>query len=330
MRVVVMGDREAYRAALPDNPLLDSPDTVFVGRSAGAEELARACPDAEALLFDAIARVDAQMIAALPRLRLMCSEGVGYEGVDLQAAREAGVFVCNNHGGNAGAVAEQAVLLMLGVLRNVAPWDEAVRQGRQMQVKLDCLKTGRIRDLANCTVGLVGMGDIAQATAARLAAFGARVLYWSRTRCPARLEEGLGVSWATMDDLLARCDLVSLHVPSTPQTRGMVDDGFLARMRPGSYLINTARGDLVDSAALARALEVGAIAGAGLDTVAPEPVEADNPLLGLSPKAADRLLLSPHIGGITAGSMRRMQAHMWENVRRVERGERPDGIVNGL
>jgi phosphoglycerate dehydrogenase-like enzyme len=110
----------------------------------------------------------------------------------------------------------------------------------------------------------------------------------------------------------------------------MVDDAFLAAMRPGSFLINTARGELVDNDALVRALVSGHLGGAGLDTVAPEPVTTDNPLLNLPAEVGARVLFSPHVGGITTGSMRRGQAHMWDNVARVERGERPTEIVNGL
>ncbi len=331
MKIVVLGDKATYRTAIPDNPYLDSPDCHFLGRTATNDEVVAACPDAEVLMFDAIKVVDADLIGRLPRLRMMCSEGVGFNGVDIEAATRAGILVCNNHGGNAGAVAEQAILLMLSLLRHLPQWDAQVRAGHQMDVKRKCLANGTITDLADCCVGLIGMGDIAQAVAARLAPFGSRVLYHSRRRRPAELEDRLGIEWVEdVDRLLAQADIVSLHCAATPQTANMVDDGFLARMRAGSYLVNTARGELVDSAALARALEAGAIAGAGLDTVAPEPVTPDNPLLNLSERAQGRVVFSPHIGGITSGSIRRMQLHMWENVARLERGERPDGIVNGL
>jgi phosphoglycerate dehydrogenase-like enzyme len=331
MKIVVLGDKATYQTSIPDNPYLSSPDCHFLGRTATNDEVVAACPDAEVLMFDAIAVVDADLIGRLPKLRMMCSEGVGYNGVDLDAATRAGIYVCNNHGGNAGAVAEQTILLMLSVLRKLPQWDAQVRAGHQMDVKKKCLATGCITDLADCTVGLIGMGDIAQAVAERLQPFGPRVVYHTRHRRPPELEEKLGIEWAdSVDDVLAQADIVSLHSAATPQTAGMVDRAFLAKMRPGAYLINTSRGELVDSSALADALEAGTIAGAGLDTVAPEPVMPDNPLLNLSEAAAERVVFSPHIGGITAGSMRRMQIHMWENVARLERGEKPDGIVNGL
>jgi phosphoglycerate dehydrogenase-like enzyme len=329
INICVLGEKAYYERILPNNPYLDLPTTVFLGRAATNDQIVAAMPDAEVLLADAIAVVDADLIDRLPQLKLINSEGVAFNHFDCAAAAERGVFVCNNRGMNAGAVAEQTVLLMLGLLRGVVAGDAAVREGRQMEVKMRGMREG-ITDLADCTVGLVGLGAIAQATATRLGAFGCRVLYTGRSRKDAALEERLGVTYAPRDELLASCDFVSVHCAVTPETRHMVNDAFLAAMRPGSFLINTARGELVDNDALVRALVSGHLGGAGLDTVAPEPVTTDNPLLNLPAEVGARVLFSPHVGGITTGSMRRGQAHMWDNVARVERGERPTEIVNGL
>lgn len=329
VKICVLGDKAYYKRILPDNTRVDSPDVVFLGRGVTNDEVVAAMPDTQILIADAIATVDVDLICRLPQLRLIQSEGVSYNSFDCAYAAERGVFVCNNAGMNSGAVAEQTILLMLGLLRSVATSDAAVRQGRQMDVKMRFMREG-ITDLADCTVGLIGMGAIAQATAERLRAFGCRVLYTNRSRKPAELEETLGIEYAELDELLAGCDIVSLHCAVAPETSEMVDGDFLAKMRQGSYLINTARGQLVDNAALAAALESGHLAGAGLDTVHPEPVELSNPLLKLSPQAAHRVLFSPHLGGITTGSIRRGQTHMWDNVARLEAGERPTCVVNGL
>ena len=329
MKICILGDKGYYQRILPDNRRIDSPDVVFLGRAATNDEVIAAMPDAQILIADAIAQVDADLIGRLPQLRLIQSEGVSYNSFDCQAAAERGVYVCNNAGMNAGAVAEQTILLMLGLLREVAVLDAAVRQGRQMEQKMRCMREG-VTDLADCTVGLIGMGSIAQATAARLAAFGCRVLYTNRSRKSAELEARLGVEWAEMDDLLACSDIVSLHCSVTPQTTGMVDAAFLARMRRGAYLVNTARGQLVDNAALAQAIASGHLAGAGIDTLYPEPFEPDDPMLTLPPEVSGRVLFSPHIGGVTTGSMRRGQAHIWANVAALEAGQRPTCIVNGL
>lgn len=329
VKVCVLGDEAYYRRVYPANPYLVSANCLFLGRAATNDEVVSAMPDAEVLLVDAIAPVTADLIERLPRLRLVNSEGVGYDKIDLACAAEHGVYVCNNQGMNAGAVAEQTVLLMLGLLRGVVAGDAAVRAGHQIDAKMRGMREG-ITDLADCTVGLVGLGCIGQATAARLKAFGARVLYTGRAPKDAALERELGVSFAPRDELLAASDFVSIHCAVTPQTAGMVDRAFLQAMRPDAYLVNTVRGEIVDNEALAWALENGIIAGAGLDTVYPEPVTCDNVLLNLSEQASARILFSPHVGGVTTGSMRRGQAHMWENVARIERGERPTCVVNGL
>lgn len=329
VKICILGDKAYYKRILPDNTRLDSPDVVFLGRDATNDEVVAAMPDTQILMADAIATIGADLIDRLPQLRLIQSEGVSYNSFDCACAAERGIFVCNNAGMNSGAVAEQTILLMLGLLRSVATSDAAVRQGRQMDVKMHFMREG-ITDLADCTVGLVGMGAIGQATAARLRTFGCRVLYANRSRKPAELEETLGIEYAELDELLAESDIVSLHCAVTPETYDMADEDFLAKMCQGSYLVNTARGQLVNNEALAQALESGHLAGAGLDTVHPEPVELSNPLLQLSPQASRRVLFSPHLGGITTGSMRRGQAHMWDNVARLEAGERPTCIVNGL
>lgn len=327
--ICVLGDRAYYERILPSNPYLASESCLFLGRAATNDEVVTAMPEAEVLLVDAIATVDADLIERLPRLKLINSEGVGFDKIDLVCAREHGVYVCNNHGMNAGAVAEQTILLMLGLLRGVIEGDAAVRDGRQIDIKMRGMREG-ITDLADCTIGLVGLGAIGQATAARLKAFGCRVLYTGRSRKDAELETRLGVEYLPLEEMLPLCDFVSLHCAVTPETRGLVDEAFLARMRLGAFLINTARGEIVDNAALVDALVEGRLGGAGLDVVYPEPVLPDNPLVNLPPTAARKVLFSPHVGGITTGSMRRGQAHMWENIARVERGERPDCVVNGL
>lgn len=327
--ILVLANRENYVPDPVGSRYLDTDRMVFVGPVATPEQAIAAAPDADILFADSVASVPRKLIEGLPNLRLINTEGVGYNGVDCEAAAERGIPVCNNAGGNAHAVAEQAVLLMLGVLRHVIAWDEAVRDGRQFQAKASGFAHG-ITDLADCTVGIIGLGNSGQALAERLHAFGTRVLYTSRHRKPSDLERQLHAEWREMPELLSACDIVSLHTAVTKDTAGMVDASFLSQMKDGAYLINTARGDLVVNEDLAAALESGKLAGAGLDTIAPEPVTRENPLLNLTPAAAGRVLFSPHVAGITTGSRVRMQHHMWDNLTRIARGERPTCIVNGL
>ena len=187
-----------------------------------------------------------------------------------------------------------------------------------------------ITDLADCKVGLIGFGDIGMATAKRLAAFECELFYYSRHRKAAAIEAEYGITYLPLEKLAATCDIISLHAAVTPETERMIDAGFLARMKKESYLINTARGDLVDNAALRAALIHGTIAGAGLDTICPEPTTADHPLIDLPREVQHKVIYSPHLGGITTGSFRRMHRNMWENALRVSRGERPNHVVNHL
>ena len=326
MNIVILGQEARYRAY---RPAMHRQTPVFLDKDSTEAEIAAAAPAAEALFVDAITPVTGSLMDRLPRLRLIHSEGVAYDRIDLAAARQRNIYVCNNKGCNAGAVAEQAVLLMLMVLRRALPGDRAVRQGRQMEMKERCMVEG-ITELSACKVGLVGFGDIGRAAAERLAPFGCELYYYTRHRRTPEEERRYGVTYLPLEELAETCDIVSLHCAVTDETRNMVDEDFLARMKPTAYLINTARGDLVDNEALARALTEGRIAGAGLDTLAPEPVPAGHPLTVLPPEVQDRVALAPHLGGITEAAFRRAHAHMWRNAERLAAGERPDCVVNGL
>ena len=329
MNIVILGQEARYRAYRPAMPFVDRQTPVFLDKDSTETEIAAAAPEAEALFVDAITPVTGSLMDRLPRLRLIHSEGVAYDRIDLAAARQRNIYVCNNKGCNAGAVAEQAVLLMLMVLRRALPGDRAVRQGRQMEMKERCMVEG-ITELSACKVGLVGFGDIGRAAAERLAPFGCELYYYTKHRRTPEEERKYGITYLPLEELAERSDIVSLHCAVNDETRGMVDDALLRRMKPTAYLINTARGDLVDNGALRRALTEGRIAGAGLDTLAPEPVPADHPLVTLPPEIQRRVILAPHLGGITEASFRRAHAHMWRNAQRLAAGERPDSVVNGL
>ena len=329
MKILILGAQERYEKYLPQLPFIRQQELVFWDKDTPQAQLLAHDADADILFVDAITPVTASLMAGMPKLKLVHSEGVAYDKIDLAAARERGVYVCNNKGCNAGAVAEQAIMLMLMLLRRAVSGDRAVREGRQMEGKERCMKGG-IRELSDCRVGLVGFGDNAKATAERLAAFGCEVYYYTKHRRDREEEERYGVTYTSLEELAASCDIVSLHCAVTEETRGMADEAFLARMKSTAYLVNTARGELVDNLALRQALMDGKLAGAGLDTLAPEPVTADNPLVTLPAPACDRVVLAPHLGGITEASFRRSHLHMWRNAERVADGHRPDNIVNGL
>lgn len=285
--------------------------------------LLNACRDTDILIVDAMGTADKEIITAMPKLRLIQSEGVGYQGVDVDFAAQMGIPVCNNKGVNDTAVAEDALLLMLACLKQMITGHQSVYDGRQIDVKKASF--GAVRELSQCTVGLIGFGDIAKVTAKFCNALGARVLYTNRTRYR-ELEDEYNVAYCSLDELLAQADFVSLHVAVTDDTREMVNDSFLHKMKSDAYLINTSRGDLVDNQALLNALLDDEIAGAGLDVIAPEPVEKDNILL--DERIKDKLILTPHIAGITNLTVQKIYRNIWENITRTINGKPLKNRVN--
>lgn len=279
--------------------------------------------DTQLLFVDAMGVVDREIIDAMPDLMLVMSEGVGYQGFDMQYLTEKGIPVCNNKGVNDTAVAEGTVLLILACLKSMITGHQSVYDGRQIEVKKQSF--GKIRELGECTVGLIGFGDIARCTAKYLNALGADVLYTNRTRY-SELEEEYGVKYVDMDTLLSQSDFVSLHLAVTEQTRNIADADFFSKMNDNAFLINTARGDLVDNEALLNALLNGDIAGAGLDVISPEPVTADNILL--DERVKDKLILTPHISGITRLTVKKIYMNIWNNITSLINGEQLRNRVN--
>lgn len=264
-------------------------------------------PETE-VLWHCLRPVDVAVLDAAPGLRLVQKIGVGVNTIDLDAARARGIAVCNLPGSNSQAVAEHALALMLAVLRRLRTFDALTRAGRGWQ-RDPALEDG-LGELGGRTVGLVGHGSVPAILAPVLAALGAEVLYTARA--PHAVAVGRFVS---LDDLLAGSDLVSLHVPLTDATAGMIDAGALARMKPGAVLVNTARGGLVDTAALIEALDSGRLSGAGLDVFDPEPLPEDHPLLG-----REDVVLAPHVAWLTQETLARSVATAAENCRRLGSG----------
>ncbi|MGL6235744.1 MAG: 2-hydroxyacid dehydrogenase [Segniliparus sp.] len=241
-----------------------------------------------------------------PNLKLVQKFGVGVDTIDLAAARERGIRVANMPGVNAPAVAEGAVMLMLAAIRALPEQDRRTRAGLWMK---DIAYLERSREIAGLTVGLVGYGDIAKRIEQVLLAMRAKVVHTSTK--PDGSED-----WRGFDDLLAESDVISLHLPGTPNTRKLFDEAAFARMRPGAVFVNTARGSIVDEAALLAALESGHLAAAGLDVFEQEPVDPQNPLLGLR-----NVVVTSHLTWLTEQTNSRMLATAVENCRRLQRGE---------
>ena len=329
MKILHIGKAENMERYTPDVPAAKTAMVVEMPMGHTAQEYAAAMPDAEVIVADAIAEVPGVLMEKLPQLKMIHSEGVAFNRIDVAAASARGISVCNCAGMNASAVAEQTILLMEGMLKNVLVNDRAVREGRQITVKEDYMAQGSLKELADCRVGLVGFGDIGKCTARLLAAYGAEVYYYKRHRLAPEEELAANAMYLFLDELLELCDIVSLHLPVTEETTGMCDRTFFEKMRPGSYFVNTSRGELVDDEALAEALAGGRLAMAGLDTLDREPVQKDHPLLRQPREVLDRILFTPHIGGITASSFRRGYAMIWDNIGRLEEGRPLLRVIRG-
>jgi phosphoglycerate dehydrogenase-like enzyme len=327
MKILVIGNRDRYEKFASGELDKRKDSVVFCGRGTGDGDLLAAAGNAEIILADAIAPVSGDLIEKMPNLRMIHSEGVAYDKINLEAAGKRGIFVCNNKGCNAAAVAEQAILLMLAFLRRTITGDREVRAGHQIQMKERLMVEG-ITEMGGCTIGLIGFGDIARATAVRLKAFGCGMYYYTPRQKPKETEDEFGVRYAALDELAGLSDIVSIHAAVTPETTGMINADFLARMKPTAFVVNTARGEIVDNLALREALIAGKIAGAAFDTLYPEPTPKDHPLVDLPDSCKDRVIYAPHLGGITTGSFMRAHKNIWQNVERVERGEKPVNIVN--
>ena len=259
--------------------------------------------------------VTAAVIAAAPRLKVVAKHGVGIDNIDLAAATAAGIVVTNAPGSNHIAVAELTIGLMLALIRHIPHLNAHVHKG-DWSAMLGI-------ELADKTLGLIGLGRIGRAVARRARAFEMNVIYFDVVRPSEEEEAELGVSFQPLEALLSQADIVSLHTPLTPETAGMIDAAALERMKPTAYLINTARGELVDEEALAAALRQGHLAGAALDVRRREPPGADDPLAGL-----DNVILTPHVGAATREASVRMGYLAAQSVVQVLRGQRPEHVLN--
>ena len=199
--------------------------------------------------------------------------------------------------------------------------------GRQIETKTSMIKEG-IKELSDYSLGLIGFGDIAKELARMIQPFGTKVYYNDLFRPSKEIEEKYNVTYIEKEDLIANCDIISLHVPVLPSTENMVNKEFLSKMKKGSFFINTARGELMVNEDVIEALSIGKLAGAAFDTIAPEPVLADNPWLSIPQEIADKVIITPHIAGVTINMFRKAYRTIWSNIFKVEAGEEPVNWVN--
>jgi len=263
--------------------------------------------DAEVLLH-VLEPVTAEVIAASPCLRLIQKIGVGVDTIDLKAAKAGNIAVANMPGTNSQAVAELTIMLMLATLRRLIFLDQATRSGCGWQI--DPGQFDQFGELNGRVVGLIGFGRVGSLLAPILNAFGATVLATDQ-----HVVDVEGVAERSLNGLLSEADVVSLHVPLTSQTKNMIDARALARMKPGSILINTARGELIDEKALIAALKSNHLRAAGLDVFSKEPTDANSGLFEL-----ENIVVTPHVSWLTPETLGRSMDIAFENCRRVRDG----------
>ncbi|MCV7315814.1 phosphoglycerate dehydrogenase [Mycolicibacillus parakoreensis] len=309
--VVLIADKlaESTVAALGDHVevrWVDGPDR---------EKLLAAVPEADALLVRSATTVDAEVLAAAPKLKIVARAGVGLDNVDVDAATDRGVLVVNAPTSNIHSAAEHAIALMLAAARQIPPADASLRERTWKRSSFSGT------EIYGHTVGVVGLGRIGQLVASRLAAFGAHIIAYDPYVSSA-LAAQLGIELLDLDELLGRADFISVHLPKTPETAGLIGREALTRIRPGAIIVNAARGGLVDEAALAEAITDGRVRAAGIDVFATEPC-TDSPLFDLP-----QVVVTPHLGASTAEAQDRAGTDVAESVKLALAGDFVPDAVN--
>ncbi len=316
MRVALTDPVEPIAEAI----LREAGHEIIPPRGTGPDALRALCREAEAVIVRQ--KLPDDLLDHAPRLLAAVRHGVGVDFIPVEACTAAGVLVANVPGANTDAVAEFVVAQMLAIARAVeATHAEHLSAGWSTARA----RTDAATELRGKTLGIVGLGAIGKKVARLAAAFGMAVLYYDLQRLSEDAEDALGVRFRLLNEVLRASDIVSLHVPLTPDSRRMIGAAEIALMKPAAYLINTCRGPVVDEAALAAALAKGTIAGAGLNVFDQEPPPADNPLFRLP-----NVVLTPHFAGPTWDNQQARFRNAFDNCQRVARGEKPLWVIPEL
>lgn len=268
------------------------------------------------ILFPGI--ISDEALRASTQIKLIQLVSAGFDVLDVGLCKELGIPVANNGGTNSTDVSEHTIMLILAWYRQLKAMDHNVRTE-----KWGAIDSGvSTFTIHGKTVGLVGLGNIGSKVARLLNAFGAKVLYTDAFPVAPEVEQELGVTRVTLDELLTQADIVSIHVPLNDATRGMMGAAQFAQMKSDALLVNTCRGPVVDEPALIAALQAGEIGGAALDVLLQEPPAADNPLFDM-----ENVLLTPHVAGVTRDTWARRGAFIFANLERVWRGEAPQAVI---
>ena len=302
------GTLESFKEALPADQ--------FEVIEADTKEKFDAVTDADAVILR-ILKMPKETFARFTNLKVVIRWGAGYDSVDIEEAGRRGIKVCNTPGANAYAVAELAVDLMLALGRHLTGYFKNVCEGNWDRGAFNATSlNGKI-------VGLVGGGNIGRQVAQRVKAFGSKVIYYDAFRLPAEMEKKFDLTYVELDELLKKSDVVSLHIPLLDSTRHILDEAKLSLMKPNALLINTARGGLVDDAALVEALKANKLTAAGLDCVENEDSQATKDLCQM-----ENVIITPHVGGTTNDLASAMIPMIVENILEVNAGKPVSHVVN--
>jgi len=303
-------------------------DIVHVPIKASEDEVCQALLGATVILLPPIRHINRKMLEAARGVKLIQVISVGYDFIDLEVATELKIPVANNPGYSTTSVAEHTLMFILVLLKkglrlhqmgNKKQWTISEKQGFWDQVW----------ELKGKTLGILGLGNIGKEVARLARVFGPRIIYYKRTRLSAEEEEELGVEYCSFEQLLARSDILSIHVPLTDETRGMIGRDEIAKMKSGAILLNLARGEIIDEEALTDAVLEGRLSGVGTDVLTERRqgniVETPSPLIGL-----ENVMITPHAAGPTKEARARSQRQATDNILRVLGGEKPLYLVNNV
>ena len=303
-------------------------DLVQVTRDSSEDEACQTVVGASVILLPPIRHINRKILKAAKGVKLIQVISVGYDFIDIEAATELQIPVANNPGYATSSVAEHTLMFMLMLLKkglrlhemgNTKQWTLSEKQGFWDQVW----------ELRGKTLGILGLGSIGKEVARLASVFRPEIIYFKRTRLSEEEEKELGVEFCSLDDLLVRSDILSIHVPLTDETRGMIGRGEIAKMKSGAILLNLARGEVIDEEALAEAVLEGRLSGVGTDVLIENRrgnvVETPSPLLDL-----ENVMITPHMAGPTKEARERSQRQATDNILRVLGGEKPLHLINDV
>lgn len=304
----------------------DGLEVVFLKENS-IELILKECATADFLLAVGSAlKLHEAELAQLKHLKLINTLGVGYDHIDLASCHQFGIPVANTRGTNTFSVAEHVIGGIIALQRRFAESDQAIKDGEYIPFRKQLLQHG-IHEMNGAVLGIIGMGNIGKRVATIAHTMGCKILYTSHKRLPLAEEEALGVTYTDIADIWGACDILTLHLPLMETTRHLVNEKTLASMKKGAILVNTARGAIIDAAAVKESLEKGHLGGVVIDTFDPEPPNALYPLLTVSAEVANKIILTPHSAGVTLEAYKRMIEEALQNMATAAAGRTPKNLL---